>query len=347
MIGRRDFRPAFKRRVLEGAWALLNATSIDTTFVRHRNISGATILMYHAVTDDENRQWTDPRFSIRVTQFEDHVRYLARNRRVVSISALIDMINAGITPDAGTVAITFDDGYLDTLRLAAPILKRYGLPASVYIVSGWVETVPGPWADLLYSAINYRRGNRIVLENQTFDLQSREAAVDALEHLGRRFIAATPIERDLLWDKVLSQLSPDALPPRLLMSWAEIGDWLDLGSGYEVGLHTKTHSALTIFGTAAQVQDELDHGVAALSSRFSIANPHFSYPYGRASAMTTEVLRASGCRSALETEPLQRVTADSDPFRLSRQSAPHRAHHLGFLTSGAYPELSQKIFRRQ
>jgi peptidoglycan/xylan/chitin deacetylase (PgdA/CDA1 family) len=36
----------------------------------------------------------------------------------------------------GCVALTFDDGYADTLTAAAPLMKRYGCGATCYVVSG-------------------------------------------------------------------------------------------------------------------------------------------------------------------------------------------------------------------
>jgi peptidoglycan/xylan/chitin deacetylase (PgdA/CDA1 family) len=40
----------------------------------------------------------------------------------------------------GCVVFTFDDGYADTLTMAAPLLKRYGFRATCYVVSGAVGT---------------------------------------------------------------------------------------------------------------------------------------------------------------------------------------------------------------
>ena len=36
-------------------------------------------------------------------------------------------------------AITFDDGYRDNLEIAAPILKRRGLPATLFVASGFID----------------------------------------------------------------------------------------------------------------------------------------------------------------------------------------------------------------
>jgi peptidoglycan/xylan/chitin deacetylase (PgdA/CDA1 family) len=46
----------------------------------------------------------------------------------------------------GTLSITFDDGYLDNIQVAAPILRRAGLPATFFVTTGFVGSDRvAPW----------------------------------------------------------------------------------------------------------------------------------------------------------------------------------------------------------
>ena len=47
------------------------------------------------------------------------------------------------------LAITFDDGYRDNLTHAAPILARHGLPATIFLATGFIGTAEVPWFDRL------------------------------------------------------------------------------------------------------------------------------------------------------------------------------------------------------
>src|SRR6202008_4899171 len=67
---------------------------------------------------------------------------------------LVDDIIAGRTPAAGTVCITFDDGYLDNLTVAAPILEKHGLPATLFLATGYIERAETQWSDRLYWAFS-------------------------------------------------------------------------------------------------------------------------------------------------------------------------------------------------
>ena len=95
------------------------------------------ILMYHSV--GAARQ--DDRIGIRVTpeNFRLQMRFLHDNGyTVIALGDLIPMLDPGRSLPARTVAITFDDGYRDTLIEAAPVLNGLRFPATVFICMGYV-----------------------------------------------------------------------------------------------------------------------------------------------------------------------------------------------------------------
>ncbi len=57
---------------------------------------------------------------------------------MLALDELVDCLRQGLLPPAGAVVITFDDGYLDTGELAAPLLQRFGFPSTVFATSGYV-----------------------------------------------------------------------------------------------------------------------------------------------------------------------------------------------------------------
>ena len=90
------------------------------------------ILAYHAVGDcpaanDPHNLFLDER------SFEAQMSYLAAHKKVVPLAEAM----SGSGHPAG-VAITFDDGYRNVLSVAAPILRRYGFPATVFVPTGWL-----------------------------------------------------------------------------------------------------------------------------------------------------------------------------------------------------------------
>jgi len=90
------------------------------------------ILMYHGVADvaeDPNNLCVSP------GRFAEQMAWLERRGlRGVGVAALVDAMQAG--RQAGLVGITFDDGYVNVLDAALPVLQRHGFGATAYIISG-------------------------------------------------------------------------------------------------------------------------------------------------------------------------------------------------------------------
>ena len=72
---------------------------------------------------------------------------LARDYRVIPLDELLRTPDRDLPPRA--IALTFDDGYLDNLEYAAPVLERAGLPATFFLTSGWLGKPGEYWWDTL------------------------------------------------------------------------------------------------------------------------------------------------------------------------------------------------------
>lgn len=78
------------------------------------------ILCYHSISDNG---W---RFSTPVEEFEKQIKYLKEHYEIKSLAEILEGKKG--------VAITFDDGYEDNYTEALPILKKYGVTATVFII---------------------------------------------------------------------------------------------------------------------------------------------------------------------------------------------------------------------
>ena len=105
-----------------------------------------SILFYHAVQDDWPSAMAVPR-----ADFEAQCAWLQRSGRVVPLQEWVRRFRSSRRPPALT-AITFDDGFASVYDVALPILRRYDLPATVFVVGrtldgddvrvDWTTTVP-------------------------------------------------------------------------------------------------------------------------------------------------------------------------------------------------------------
>ncbi len=87
--------------------------------------NGVLILNYHSI---------DPsgKYSTKPEDFDQQMKYLSENFKTLKLKDL------DIFKDKLGVVITFDDGFFDNYQYAFPILKKYNLPATVFLVSDFV-----------------------------------------------------------------------------------------------------------------------------------------------------------------------------------------------------------------
>lgn len=109
--------------------------------LRSRPRPGLRVLLYHAV--GSNASSDDGAISVTPDAFADQMRCLREESGYspVSLEAGAAALEHG-TLDGTAVAITFDDGFLNVLTEAVPVLTRYDIPFTVFVVGGYVERPP-------------------------------------------------------------------------------------------------------------------------------------------------------------------------------------------------------------
>jgi peptidoglycan/xylan/chitin deacetylase (PgdA/CDA1 family) len=91
------------------------------------------ILLYHHVAVHQGRWYVSPQ------KLEDELRYLSENGyHTISMAAYLDAAAHGAALPEKSVVLTFDDGYRDNYDTAFPLLKKYGMTGTFFIVTGLV-----------------------------------------------------------------------------------------------------------------------------------------------------------------------------------------------------------------
>jgi len=112
---------------------------LSRAFGMLRGLRGAPgalpILLYHSV----NAKYDPVINPITPELFEAHLRYLKAHHRVLPLRTVVEALENGRTLPANAVSITFDDGYADNYDVVFPLLKKYRIPATIFVVSGFVD----------------------------------------------------------------------------------------------------------------------------------------------------------------------------------------------------------------
>jgi peptidoglycan/xylan/chitin deacetylase (PgdA/CDA1 family) len=104
--------------------------------------SKTVVVAFHRVDNDLPADG----LTVNPAKFETFCRFFLKHFRVVSFAEQVAGAHAG-KDMGGTLSITFDDGYLDNYTVAAPILRRLGLPATFFVTTSFVGSTGfvAPW----------------------------------------------------------------------------------------------------------------------------------------------------------------------------------------------------------
>lgn len=101
--------------------------------VRHRD-RGVVVLLYHRVGGGSGLQ-----VDLAPDLFARQMELLAEQQRATPIDTALDVLAGTVEPRSDPVVVTFDDGTADFCDVALPILDRFGIPATVYVATDFVE----------------------------------------------------------------------------------------------------------------------------------------------------------------------------------------------------------------
>jgi len=111
----------------------LSASCYPFTKIYYSLYPGIRILMYHRVCPYPNYD----QLVVSPQHFQEQMAWLAKKYRVISLSQAVDEIMTNRVKFG--VVVTFDDGYLDNLTNAVPILRQHHIPATIFVATEFAE----------------------------------------------------------------------------------------------------------------------------------------------------------------------------------------------------------------
>lgn len=238
------------------------------------------VLGLHRVLSDDDARRTNSQYGILMREgtFARMLEYLNHRFSVISLNALLD--GGGNTTEHSRPLglLTFDDGWRDNYTTAFPWLRRFRMPATVFLVTGLVENQGLFWVERLQRGwANPAGQEHIKASLQTLAAEGAHAMGfdEIVEHLKRM-----PAETR---DRVLNTLLPDGErndePNEVdrMMGWDEVKELSS--QGIEFGAHTVNHPLLT-YESDLTVEHEVRVGRETLENRLGVKTRAFAYPNG-------------------------------------------------------------------
>ena len=270
-------------------------------YPQRRDAPMCQIFIFHRINDD-----FDPFLpGVPVAAFRKQMEYLKKNFPILSL----DEIARGAFPQNGEkycAAITFDDGYRDNFSCAFPVLKGLGIPASIFLTTGCIESHEMPWYDQVSWAFKLTTEPRVVLRSFGGPDSS----------LGTRFERLKSMEKTLGWLRGLSdaertstlpqvfealQVPPRLSVPKPMLAWDEIRQMSKQNISF--GAHTISHPALSRV-SKDRLETEILGSKKKIESELQLPVQHFAYPFGQPSDIGQEaksVVQRAGFLTAVTT----------------------------------------------
>jgi peptidoglycan/xylan/chitin deacetylase (PgdA/CDA1 family) len=296
---------------------------------RSRDEPFAFVVIYHRVVADkpDGSERYEIEKGISARDFEQQMLFLRRH----FIPAKASRIQAGLEQGI-RFAVTLDDGYEDSYRVAAPILKKLGIPATFYVVSDFVGTDRLFWWEQIAEIL--RQSDRTELDMQAvspaeYPNGEHRQVLPLRSHAEREFaysLLCAGIRNGAATDvglRMKQLVEYFGIPQReqgrryKLMGWQQLRDLV--GQGFEIGGHTASHCNV-IGADETRLQRELLESVNVIETKLDTPVESFAYPYGMfesSNQMVAGFLGKAHCKAAFTTVQGV-VNADMPAYELPR-----------------------------
>jgi len=253
------------------------------------------IFLFHGVIErqtDPVRNYT--RKHLERDYFASRLRSLIEAGHPVSMDEIAESHSGGADLPPKSFAITFDDGFLNNLTVAAPVLADLSIPATFYVTSDFIESNRMSWVDRIEWAVALSGPASLRFPwGGTNAFASDEEKRQVMSEIRKRAKTEPGLDLDGLATDLQHQLgfpetwaADGALDSK--MSWSQVKE-LEAHPLFEVGGHSHNHGILALLDEES-LERELDLSLSLLRDRAGIGPRHYSYPEGLAHCFSDQVI---------------------------------------------------------
>ena len=272
-------------------------------------------------------------------QFEKHLKYLKKHNTVLSLDEVVDARANGDKLPTNSAVITIDDGYGDAYQIAYPLLEKYKMPATLYVITDVLDRKIWLWTDLMRFVllktsrdkieINFPNGKK-VHSKLTNRIQRFKVAARINSFLKKQPEKEKGNRINEIADQLLVEIPKSPTKDFALATWSNV---LEMDKGViDVGSHTVTHPILPKVDKN-QLAYELTTAKARLEKKLKRNVEHFCYPNGSLDKSVRTAVARAGYKSAVTTK--YGLVDDQDhPLALNRIDAAANIENFAQSVSG-------------
>lgn len=317
----------FARRVAAEA---LHVTGLSRRLLTRRTRSRVVVLTYHRVLPHAERRETFSAGGIVVSDstFRRQMSFVREHLSPLNPDELAAILNDELEAPARACLVTFDDGWWDNSRYAAPILEEVGVPALIFLATDFIGTTATFWQEQLSRSLHagWQRGKvpaaiatalpaapALRTEQPQAVRRGIRAIIDGIKRL-------PPAQRVAVVTSALRELAEHGMDTSdagldRFMTWNEVRA-LTASKLISIGSHGCSHTPLTDLDSSIAAE-ELRRSRNVLETEIGHAPSDFAYPNGDHDTRTADLVREAGYRMAFSTARGY-VGAHENPYSLPR-----------------------------
>jgi peptidoglycan/xylan/chitin deacetylase (PgdA/CDA1 family) len=259
------------------------------------------------------------------SEFDSQMDYVRTRMTPLSLAEVAARLDCGEPLPPRAVAVTIDDGFRDAFVHAYPVLRRHGVPATVFLSTGFVDSGEPFWFELAAHLLMSVPPHSLELPGRRLRLPSGDSVAErragsrelltGLKQLGGA--ERDPLLRD--WSRQFSTLlGPATLEHLRPVSWAEAREMS--GGGVDFGSHTVTHPTLASLRDD-EARRELEDSKRRLEQQLGRAVCALAYPLGMPGSYDARIkslAEQAGYRLAMSYLPGANWSGAVDRFDVRR-----------------------------
>jgi len=301
------------------------------------------VIVYHRVGPCKDPWSLD---TISGPLFESQIKYLKTMYKIISFKDYLNSKSDENLIEKRYAIITFDDGYKDIYIHAYPILKRYNVPATLFLTTGHIETNKLFWWDQIgyaiwktkLKSIKTAQNNSISLKYSYNKLQYISKIVEYVKQMEEN-------DKNDYIEDLINQLDIN-IPKNIenmTLSWEEIIEMYN--NGFDIGAHSVNHPILTKIPTK-QAEYEIVQSKIDIEKHIRAKVDGFSYPNGTDqdyNQQIVDILIKNKFKYAVTV--IQKVaTLNSDNYHIERIMPGWDYSSFKLFTCGLYSDIKSKKY---
>ena len=261
------------------------------------------VLMYHGITGKNDAVANFDGKHIEAAKFEQQLQYLLKHYSIISIDDFLGWRVGKKKLPKNPVILTFDDGYANCYTQLFHLLKKYNIPATIFLLTQHIGKKDPAWYDAITYCIAYTKERKMSINTKKYSFKTEKEKFATLVVLKKVVLGSN--QRDKLIREIAQAMRVDPKKCQdedfLFCSWEQCQEMKeDKSAKITFGSHSVTHQLMTGL-SETEIEKEVQESKKIIEKRLKEECNAFSYPFGSSNEMIRGVIEKSGYSCGFST----------------------------------------------